>query len=440
MRQSLVVEPLRPRRCPLVIDSLTRLVQTSLLQLRWLSVAVMVLAALAYPHLLGPSPLMAVLLAYSGMVALLNLGLLWAAPRLEAKGPHWLLSPVAQLGFDLFAWGGYIFLSGGATNPLISLFLPLVAIGALVLPVRQAWLLALAAILGYSFLWRFYLPLEIADFARAGPLHIFGMWLVFVMSALLMVGFVLQLADGVRRRDRELAEAREQTIRDDWLITLGSQAAAAAHALSTPLASLNVLVDDLLDDDCLSPALAGHAREMKTEIRRCKDALSQLTAHAGSAATGQQHQNLVGDWLRGLVFAAQCRHPGIDLRLDLGPGVDQVQLVVDIALEQALSNLLENPVKAGAGRIWVNASRAGLHLDLRISDDGPGLSPATQAALAQRRPPASPAGLGVGLMLGRAAIERRGGALVLLQSPAGEGTVAQVRLPLAAATEGEHAI
>ena len=96
MRQSLVVEPLRPRRCPLVIDSLTRLVQTSLLQLRWLSVAVMVLAALAYPHLLGPSPLMAVLLAYSGMVALLNLGLLWAAPRLEAKGPHWLLSPVGR--------------------------------------------------------------------------------------------------------------------------------------------------------------------------------------------------------------------------------------------------------------------------------------------------------------------------------------------------------
>jgi two-component system sensor histidine kinase RegB len=399
----------------------------------------MVLAALVGPHLLGPSPLMLLLLAYSGTVALLNLGLLWAVPVLEADGPHWLLSPVAQLACELLAWGGYIFLSGGATNPLISLFLPLVAIGALVLPARQAWLLALAAILGYSFLWRFYLPLEIADPARAGPLHIFGMWLVFVMSALLVVAFVLQLAEGLRRRDRALAEAREQAIRDDWLITLGSQAAAAAHALSTPLASLNILVDDLLDDDRLSPALAGGAREMKAEIRRCKEALGQLTAHAGQVSGGQHRQTRVGDWLRGLVLAAQCRHSGVDLRLDLGPGLDQVPLVIDIALEQALSNLLENPVKAGASRVWVKASRAGLHLDLRISDDGPGLPPQILAALGQRRPVASSVGLGVGLMLGRAAIERRGGRLELRQSEAGQGTVAQVRLLLATATEGEYA-
>ena len=239
-----------------MIDSLTRVIQASLLQWRWLSVIAMVLAALVSPLLLGPSELMVRLLIYAALIGLVNLGFQLADSTLGLAEAPRSFSPCVQLSFDLLAWGGYIFLSGGATNPLISLFLPLVAIGALILTPRQAWLLALGAILIYSFLWYFYVPLHITDFARAGTLHLFGMWLVFALSAVLVVGFILQLSSGIRRRDRELTAAREQAIRDDWLITLGSQAAGAAHELGTPLASLNVLADDLLDDGRLPPALA----------------------------------------------------------------------------------------------------------------------------------------------------------------------------------------
>ena len=417
-----------------MIDSLTRVIQASLLQLRWLSVIAMVLAALVSPLLLGPSELMVRLLIYAALIGLVNLGFQLADSTLGVAEAPRFFSPCVQLGFDLLAWGGYIFLSGGATNPLISLFLPLVAIGALILTPRQAWLLALGAILIYSFLWYFYVPLHIADFARAGTLHLFGMWLVFALSAVLVVGFILQLSSGIRRRDRELTAAREQAIRDDWLITLGSQAAGAAHEMGTPLASLNVLADDLLDDGRLPPALAVDVQAMKTEIRRCKETLSQLTARATQALAGQAPTQPAGDWLRRLLEVWQSRHPALAVAWEPGRNLNDHRLPADVALEQALTHLLDNARKAGARRIQVRADAQRDWLVVGIQDDGRGMPPAALDAFARRQPLESPAGLGVGLLLGRAAIERRDGSLTFTTVDGGsadvQGTRVELRLPL----------
>jgi two-component system sensor histidine kinase RegB len=423
-----------------LIDSLPRVIQASLLQLRWLSVVAMVLAALISPRLLGPSGLMAYLLAYAGSIGLVNLGLLLTERSLGAAGTPPFFPPLAQLSFDLLAWGGYIFLSGGATNPLISLFLPLVAIGALVLSPRQAWLLALGAILIYSFLWYFYVPLHIADFTRASTLHLFGMWLVFALSAVLMVGFILQLSASIHRRDRELAAAREQAIRDDWLIALGSQAAGAAHELGTPLASLNVLADDLLDDGRLPPELAADVQAMKAQIRRCKETLSQLTARAAQARAGQVLTRPAGDWLQDLLQAWRGRHPATEVAWDLGQDLTDRFLPADTAMEQALTHLLDNAVKAGAERIRISAHDQQGLLILEIQDDGRGMSLAALNAFARRQPLDSSAGLGVGLLLGRAAIERRGGSLSFRHLDQGPGTLVEVRLPLTPTSLGDQAL
>jgi two-component system sensor histidine kinase RegB len=263
------------------------------------------------------------------------------------------------------------------------------------------------------------------------------MWLVFALSAVLVVGFILQLAGGIRRRDRELAIARERAIRDDWLIALGSQAAGAAHELGTPLASLNILADDLLDDGRLPPPLAADVQAMKTEIRRCKDTLSQLTARAAQAQTqaGQAPAQPVGDWLRRLLQVWQSRHPSLAVAWNPAPNLNDRPLPADIALEQALTHLLDNARKAGASQIQVRAEAQQDWLVVDIQDDGRGMPPAALDAFARRQPLDSTAGLGVGLLLGRAAIERRGGSLSFNAlegvSDQGPGTRVEVRLPLA---------
>lgn len=422
-----------------MIDSLTRIIQASLLQLRWLSVMAMALAALVSPYILGPSTLTGRLLVFTGVIAAINLIFMLAARFLGAAlDVPWFFSPLVQLTFDLLAWGAYLFISGGATNPLISILLPLVAIGALVLGQRQAWFFALAAILIYSFLWKYYVPLYIADYQMAGTLHLVGMWLVFALSAVMVVWFILQLTASIRRRDQELAAARERTIRDDWLISLGSQAAGAAHELSTPLATLNILVDDLLDDSRLAAALVPDVQAMKAPIQRCKETLSQLAARASHANETEPPSIPARAWLQRLLFAWQSQHPQAELRLDISPELDRFGLPADLAIERALANLLDNALLAQASLIQVRAlARAGT-LEIQVADNGTGIPPSTLEAIQQHQPLISTQGMGVGLLLGRAAVERRGGSLDFL-SPATGGATAHLCLPLVAMSETSDA-
>lgn len=405
-----------------VISSLTQITQMRLIKLRWLYVLLMLVAALVSPQILGSAGLLPSLLAFVLVIASVNLCLHGAIVFTGQQGEGLpLLSPFLQLCFDLFAWGGYIYLSGGATNPLISVFLPLVAIGAIVLSQKQAWLLGLAAILAYSFLWRFNLPLSIVDAQRATHLHLLGMWLVFAVSAVVVIWFIGQMTQAVRERDAALAKAREQAIRNDWLISMGSLAAGAAHELSTPLATLHVLADEWQGDAELPPAWQADLRLMQKQIEICKQALSQLTQRAGHPRSGAVlPTEAASQGLRRLLDAWLALNPSVSVDIHIAPDLDDQVLMLDISFERAITNFLDNAAKAGAARIVLCAGGADGCLQLSVEDDGPGIAPDTLAVLNAGLPIISDKGMGIGLLLARAAIERRAGRLEIAnRSPHG---------------------
>lgn len=345
-----------------------------------------------------------------------------------------MFSPLIQLFFDLASWGSYIYLSGGATNPLISIFLPLVAIGAIVLGKVQAWLFGLAAILTYSFLWRFYQPLAIADAQTATRLHLLGMWLVFVVSAIVVIWFILQMTKAIRERDVALAEAREQAIRNDWLVSVGSLAAGAAHELSTPLGTMHILIDDWLDDTKLSAEQRSDYVLMQTQIETCKQALNQLTRRAGNSRSEGLGRVPAGAWLNTLLAGWSTSNPTACLLVHADQALDDRTISVDIAIERALSNLLDNALGASATQISLEAQRQGDTLMICIDDDGTGISPESLQSFVDGRPVSSQTGMGIGLLLSRTAIERKGGTLHLERLPE-RGTRAHLTLPINDAPE-----
>jgi len=419
-----------------VLTSLPQLTQSRLISLRWLSVLGMFLAALVSPQVLGSADLMPRLLAFATLIGCLNACLLVAA-AIAGKGTQPLFSPFIQLAFDLVAWSAYLYLSGGATNPLISIFLPLVAIGASVLSRLAAWAFGAAAIVAYSFLWRSHVPLPIHDAERATYLHLLGMWLVFVVSALVVIWFIRQMSDAVRERDAALAEARERAIRNDWLVSMGSLAAGAAHQLSTPLGTLHLLLDEWREAPELPAALQADLALMQRQVDTCKAALGELTERAGQPRGGAGHGRPLGRWLADGLVAWQALNPAAAMSVALAPELDELRLPLDVSLERALANLLDNARHAGAGQIALRAAPRGGWLVIEIDDDGPGIPPAVLANLASGLPSESAGGLGIGLLLTRAALERRGGRLELQRREAG-GTRASLLLPLPPRPEKKH--
>jgi two-component system sensor histidine kinase RegB len=400
--------------------------------LRWLSILFMVILTVLGSSVLNIKLPTLSLLVVAAVTLVYNLIVF----SFRKTGGLWGRYSVAvELGIDIVAWSVYTGLSGGATNPLISILLPLVAIGAAVLPIGQAWALGLFSIGAYSLLWQIFLPLVIYDRGLAVHLHLLGMWLTFVVSVAVAVWFIGSMTSAVRERDQNLARAREEALRNEWVVTLGSLAAGAAHEMSTPLATLGMLVEELFARPDIPQDLRPDVTLMRKQIEACKRSLTQLSARAGNERAIQIETCPVEEWMRHLVQQWQTLYPATDIDLSIAPGIDTVRIVPDLPLEQALRNLVDNAVNAEPTNIAIELRRDGDDLVLRIIDQGKGIPARVVNHLGKVPPLPSREGLGIGLTLSKGAIERYAGRVSFSLRPEG-GTDTLIRLPLSRISTG----
>lgn len=334
----------------------------------------------------------------------------------------------AQFGVDVAALTLLLFFSGGAANPLVSLYLPSIAIAAVVLPGRFAWGIVACSVAAYSLLVFWNVPLPVADAERATRLHLAGMWLIFVASAALIAWFAARMAAAIRSRDRELAAAREEVLRNERVVALGALAAGAAHELGTPLATMALLAEEV----AATAALPAQAREdlalLRRQIEHCKDIITGLAARAGeSRAEGGAGLEL-GSWLEQVIARWRRLRPAAQAKVSLG-GTAAVRVVGEATLEQALVNLFDNAADADAAGIEIEAQWDAQRLRLEVRDRGPGFDPEVLLAAGRAFVTTRPEGTGIGLFLAHATVERLGGRIVLANRPGG-GALTRVELPL----------
>lgn len=387
-------------------------------------------AVIAAGFWLGGPPPDAVLAAVLGFLVAANL-LTWRLFDRPSSPLGTLL--FAQLLADLAALATLLYFTGGATNPFVWLLLLSVTIAATVLPKPQSRLIAFAAIVAYTLLMWFYRPLPDMHLPTEPgfALHIVGMWIGFMLSTLLIAHFVAGMAASLRLREAALAEAREQALRDERLVSLGALAASAAHELGTPLGTLTVLAGETALD--LETGAVDEAQRrlavMREQLRRCKRALAAM-ASAGAQAAESGHAVELATFVQETVAGWRRRRDGIDVRCHVNAGAPRVQLVAERSLASALVNLFDNAADASPQAVEIDADWNADELALCVRDRGRGLAPAVRERVGKMPVSAKPGGHGLGLYLSQGIIGRLGGSLSIHPREGG-GTVAEVRLPLA---------
>lgn len=337
-----------------------------------------------------------------------------------------------HLALDVAALTGLLYFSGGSTNPFVILYLLPLALTAAALPAAYAWAMVAVSIACYTWLMFYYVPLPHAhgDHDDFG-LHVFGMWLGFLLSAGLIAWFAVRMGETRRSRDRLLAQMREDELRNERIVALGTFAAGAAHELGTPLSTMAVLAGEMERD--APPPMRDNLRVLREQVERCKSILSSLSATAGIAARAEGGRRVPLEvYLTEVVDDWQQMRRGVSVRRHFEGPRPSPEIVAEQTLSQAIVNILNNAADSSPDNVEVSARWNERELVLEIGDRGQGLTPETAREAFQPffTTKAPGQGLGLGLFLAHATLRRFGGT-VQMYNREGGGVCTQLTLPLA---------
>lgn len=394
------------------------------------------LVALRWIAMLGQSAAIIVATRWLGLhfdtaplwlgVAVLGLFNLLAFVRTRASGEPSNIEAVAHIAVDVGVLAWLIAWSGGAANPFTSLFLLPIVFAALALTVRWTWAVAALCALGYVVAVVFGQPLPHRHGTVDGfDLHLVGMAVNFLVSVAALLYFVTAMLATLRRRERELSLLRERFARNEGIVALATHAASVAHELNTPLGTMTLMLDDLIDE--------GHGAQLDEEhgtlrelVDVCRDRVRELAVPAGEGVDMDSMQveidRVIERW--------QLVRPAIALvRAGSVEGTTRVDVAIGHLLMALLNNAADAGESAGLPRVDLRLDVDGESLLGEIRDYGVGFGDATPFLPSRGFGSSKPNGLGVGLALSHATVERLDGELSMHESD-GRGVRVRFRLPL----------
>jgi two-component system sensor histidine kinase RegB len=390
-----------------------------------------VIATVFFDLALPLAPLLIIL----GLITLLNL---FTFNRLHSG---WRVSDrdiFIQTLLDVAGLTGIFICTGGAANPFVWFYLLPLMIAATILPRTHTWVMAVITVICYSSLFIVKIPPGFGHTQHQGgfQMHVFGMWLGFVMSAGFVAVIIVGMAHSLRERDRKLAEAREQALRNERLVALGTLATGAAHELGTPLGTMAILTSELTQEytDPAYGALQKKLGILRSQIERCKQTLSGLSTSAGVGRAESGHRMAVKAYLEKVISEWRRQRPETTLETIFGIDPPACEIIAEHTLTQALVNILNNAAEASPQQVALQATWTPQELLLEITDRGPGLRSDIHGQLGKIPVTTKGEGLGIGLFLAHATIQRLGGSIEITQREQG-GTRLHITLPLLCSKE-----
>ena len=418
-----------PSRWP--ADAAGRKNMVLLVQLRWIAIAGQVATILIVHFGMGIRLPVLPMLVVPCIAIGMNIGsLMIVRGRTDISHAELFLA----LLFDVIALTTQLYLSGGATNPFISLYLVQVALGAMLLHHWSAWGIVIVSAICAGALAFAYRPLDLSELleGRLFDLHIVGTWICFVMIAVLLVLFMTRINRNLQDRETYMAQLRQHAAEEEHIVRMGLLASGAAHELGTPLAQLAVVLGDWrhMPEVTRHPALVEEVVEMQAAVSRCKGILSGILLSAGEARGEAPAVTDVRGFIDGIAQDWRGANPDMPLRCDFGPH-DYPRIIADPVIRQAVTNLLDNAREAGATYINLMVSRDREWLHIAVRDNGRGFSPDMLVDFGKPyRSSKDRQGSGLGLFLVVNVVRKLGGR-VDASNGADGGAMIQLRLPFA---------
>jgi len=320
--------------------------------------------------------------------------------------------------YDLFQLSSLLYLTGGILNPFSILLIIPTIVSSTFLSMGTTIILGVITSFLLFILSFIYLPLpgldknifDVPNFYKQGILTAILIGLVFLSY------FGIRFAGETKKRSEALRRLQEVISKEYELESLGGQAAAAAHSLGTPLATISVVAKELKKEIGDDKEISKDIDLLISQTKRCSEILKQISKKQIKEdifLSSIKFEDLLEEIINSF---KETSSKDIDLIVENDNNKIAIQRTPEIIY--GLRNFIGNAVKFSKSRVNINLRSDQKIIEIKINDDGPGIPEDIIQKIGEpyikskSKELNANSGLGLGTFLGKTLLERQGAKLI----------------------------
>ncbi len=317
------------------------------------------------------------------------------------------------LVIDILQLGGLLYLTGGVANPFVIFLLIPSIFSSSNLSFKTNLLLVLLTIITI-FTLTFYsldLPSPIGDHFHVSAYYFYAIPVALIIALIFLNYLAMTFGTQSRIRMEALAKMEEVMATEHELLSLGGQAAAAAHSLGTPLSTIKIISQDLLKQFKGQVEIEKDIELLSSQVERCNQILKSLSLNPDEEDEFIDKDLSMKDYLSEIILSFK----GISKKnfiFNFDQYSNEKKLTKSIEIVYGLRNFIGNANKFSSNNIYINLKSDSENTEIIIEDDGNGFSRDILSKIGEpylkssNSLDKSKTGLGLGMFIGKTLLEK----------------------------------
>ena len=317
------------------------------------------------------------------------------------------------LVIDIFQLGILLYLTGGIVNPfVIFLLIPSVFSSSNLSFITNSLLVLLTTIV--IIILTFYseaLPSPLNEHFHVSPYYYYSIPVALIIALFFLNYFAMTFGTQSRLRKEALAKMEEVMAKEHELLSLGGQAAAAAHSLGTPLSTIKIITQDLVKQFKGNKDIEKDIELLSSQVERCNDILKRLSLNPVEEDDFIDIDLTMRDYLSEIISSfKEISKKNFVFNFDQDSNIKKITKSIEIVY--GLRNFIGNANKFSRDTVYINLKSDSETTEVVIEDDGKGyprdvLSKIGEPYLRSSNPQEkSKTGLGLGMFIGKTLLEK----------------------------------
>ena len=316
--------------------------------------------------------------------------------------------------YDLIQLSALLYLTGGILNPFSFLLIIPTIVSSTFLSMGTTIILGVITSFMLFLLGHFYIPLPGMDetIFYVPNFYKFGLLTSILIGLIFLSYFGIRFSGETKKRSEALNKLQEVIAKEYVLESLGGQAAAAAHSLGTPLATISVVAKELKKEIGNNKEISKDVDLLISQTKRCSEILKQISKkqiEEDNFLSSIRIEDLLEEIVNSF-RETSSKH--IDLLTDEDQNKINIQRTPELIY--GLRNFIGNAIKFSKSKVQINLKSNDKIIEIKIHDDGPGIPEDIINKIGEpyikskSKELSSNSGLGLGTFLGKTLLERQG--------------------------------